>query len=371
MSNKNLANSYVEALTKVKRASGNGMPLTIVGMYDSGKNFAFGNLNISHVVKKVKLIKIDLSGCFSETQKTLEAISLSFRVTGYKKRFVTFTDLKYFLTDLAKKQKVILALNIGFLEEVNPELVLALYNLRNLLGYRINWTVFANYGFLKSNNSDVQNIYEKIFFSEIHYIKPLNIKDTIIALGSMGFSNFNSNEIKDIYNFSGGNSGLIRALGLMITNKKDINNWPKDMNVLSRARKIISELDETDKNILLGKTENTDLKSILENVGFIDQKGKIFSPIVATLLNKLTNNRINLTDLTPTQEALWNLLSKTKGELITRDEIAQVLWGNIWREKYSDWTIDQAIYSLRQKLIELGISFKIKTKKGKGIVLEK
>ncbi|MBM3209246.1 winged helix-turn-helix domain-containing protein [Candidatus Shapirobacteria bacterium] len=42
--------------------------------------------------------------------------------------------------------------------------------------------------------------------------------------------------------------------------------------------------------------------------------------------------------------------------VISRDEIAEILWGKESYDKYSDWSIDQMISQLRKKLNQLGIS---------------
>lgn len=47
---------------------------------------------------------------------------------------------------------------------------------------------------------------------------------------------------------------------------------------------------------------------------------------------------------------LLKLLTEKQDQPVTRDELAQVLWGKLWQEKYSDWAIDKAVSRLRQNL---------------------
>lgn len=48
--------------------------------------------------------------------------------------------------------------------------------------------------------------------------------------------------------------------------------------------------------------------------------------------------------------------SKIPGRIISRDEIADILWGKLSYDKYSDWAIDRAIFSLRKKMERFGVS---------------
>lgn len=62
-------------------------------------------------------------------------------------------------------------------------------------------------------------------------------------------------------------------------------------------------------------------------------------------------NGIKLPDLTAQQRILMDFFTKVEGAIISRDEVAQNIWGKLWGEKYSDWAIDQAIFKLRKKLV--------------------
>lgn len=45
-----------------------------------------------------------------------------------------------------------------------------------------------------------------------------------------------------------------------------------------------------------------------------------------------------------------------ENELITRDQVAEAIWGKFYLEKYSDWSIDKMISILRKKLDNIGFS---------------
>lgn len=57
---------------------------------------------------------------------------------------------------------------------------------------------------------------------------------------------------------------------------------------------------------------------------------------------------------------------KNTSQLISREKIADILWGKDSFEKYSDWAIDQLIYSLRNKLAAIHKDHLLKTIRGQG-----
>ena len=76
-------------------------------------------------------------------------------------------------------------------------------------------------------------------------------------------------------------------------------------------------------------------------------------------------------NFTLVQIELLALLRGKRAALVTREEVAKVLWGKKWSDKYSDWAIDKAVSRLRKVLRELGVSPKVvKTLKGRGFLWE-
>jgi hypothetical protein len=68
--------------------------------------------------------------------------------------------------------------------------------------------------------------------------------------------------------------------------------------------------------------------------------------------------------LTAQQKLLFNYLNTRIGQIVTRDEIAQILWGKLWQQKYSDWAIDQSVSKLKKKLISSGLSLLVIRNRG-------
>ena len=67
------------------------------------------------------------------------------------------------------------------------------------------------------------------------------------------------------------------------------------------------------------------------------------------------------------EKIFLELLLKKPQKILSREELAQNLWGKVWEEKYSDWALDRLAYRLRQRLDLLGVDGGLLiTKKRKG-----
>jgi DNA-binding winged helix-turn-helix (wHTH) protein len=70
---------------------------------------------------------------------------------------------------------------------------------------------------------------------------------------------------------------------------------------------------------------------------------------------------------TKKERRVFKALVEHKGEIVSRDTIAQSMWQSRTDQQYSDWAIDQIITRLRKKLIELSLSPQlIHSVRGKG-----
>lgn len=71
---------------------------------------------------------------------------------------------------------------------------------------------------------------------------------------------------------------------------------------------------------------------------------------------------------TAREKDMLKTLLGMQGQVVSRDILAQVLWGDGWEDRSSDWALDQALRRLREKLRVVGILKPFfQTVKGKGI----
>jgi hypothetical protein len=54
--------------------------------------------------------------------------------------------------------------------------------------------------------------------------------------------------------------------------------------------------------------------------------------------------------LTWQESQVYDYLQKNKGKIVSREDIAKMMWGELWNEKYSDWAIEQVISKMRKKV---------------------
>lgn len=73
---------------------------------------------------------------------------------------------------------------------------------------------------------------------------------------------------------------------------------------------------------------------------------------------------------TPMEYNVLMLMASSQGKLVSKDDIAEVMWPGESIESYSDWAISQLIKRLRKKLKSMGVSEKvIKTVHGRGYAM--
>ena len=73
------------------------------------------------------------------------------------------------------------------------------------------------------------------------------------------------------------------------------------------------------------------------------------------LFNGVTINAL----FSPQERKLLQFMLQHKGQVINRDQIAEILWQDQCDEKFSPWAIEQVIRRLRIKLAQLGTSPKL------------
>ena len=73
--------------------------------------------------------------------------------------------------------------------------------------------------------------------------------------------------------------------------------------------------------------------------------------------------------LTFREQRVFEIFLKNLNSIVTRDMVADGMWGGNADQKYSDWAIDQLMYRLRGRLQHAKIPYELKTKKGQGFMM--
>lgn len=129
--------------------------------------------------------------------------------------------------------------------------------------------------------------------------------------------------------------------------------------------------------------EDKRIQALLARYGYLvksDGGYKIFTPLLNEFLRKYADKIPHqkaepaysidqeLLELSKSQRAVLSYLRAHPGEIVSRDALAQLLWGEHWADRYSDWAIDQLMSTLRERLTSIRFSGKIVTKKGEGLI---
>lgn len=81
-------------------------------------------------------------------------------------------------------------------------------------------------------------------------------------------------------------------------------------------------------------------------------------------------NGVPVTDTFSGNEVrVLQVFADAPASVVSRDAVAQAIWGTSWEDRYSDWAIDQTIGRIRKKMLRFDFpKTMIRTVKGKGFV---
>lgn len=183
--------------------------------------------------------------------------------------------------------------------------------------------------------------------------------------------------------------------------------------IKARIQKILNSLTEGEFAVIDLISHGTDTQEALSDFeedvrrllrsGIVEKKDdgsvEVFSPLISAYVLKTTtgkkrrkaastnnvssSSRILLdngdvfidgtiidADLTKTEHDILKYMIKHANTIVTRDDIAEIMWPGNVKDRYSDWAIDRSISRLRKKLGDNAYSPKyIKTLRGRGFKL--
>lgn len=191
-------------------------------------------------------------------------------------------------------------------------------------------------------------------------------------------------QIRWIKDNAGGRFLIIKEVVRAVTQKPKITY--DELNQLSTLKikgeaNIASFLQKEQEVLILtadGQTIPDTLqkeKEFLEQIYWIEEKDEktiLTIPYMQKLLKQMViphKPSPSILSFTKTERNIYDYLQQREKEIVSREDIAKVLWGNESEEKYSDWAIDQAIHKLREKMEKEHMKYELKTKKGEGFVL--
>jgi len=385
-----VAKHYKELLNKALLNIKSGEPLSFVGMYDCGKNYLFSLLIEELKTNPIGIIPMIVDIQDSEYRKVLDDLSVEVSlVSQLGSKPVGQSELLTAISRIGEQKKLVFIVNIGYGIIVDKKVFDLFLQLRNRSGWNVNIIFFANTGFL-FQTSIPSPLFDKVFKKNICPIFPLSPEDGELILHK--YENryekkVDSTIVEQIIRLSGGNPGFIKGLYLQSI-EQNLRGKPNiyDERIFYRIHRLVKELPISYQQLLINFPKHSiseePAKTFFETFGYTTKHHHIFSTLVELYLHQKQSDKQQLvlkediediirTQLTHAEQLIYSCVWKTPNKIVTRDSIAQALWGDSWADKYSDWAIDQCIHTLREKLQKITSLGSIKTKKGEGYIYSK
>lgn len=248
------------------------------------------------------------------------------------------------LKSYLKTKKIIILLgHANVIIEKQPKSLDFLHKLREI--HPNNLAVLSNCDYSIIKDSQKYFSAGKTIFSNLIKIPPFDLAGTkkILEINReiLGYK-FSSSAVRKIHQLSGGNPSLIKYLG------KCVDEMGK--KVLSRLETLINypslkiKLNDINEVIL------SEPKEVLIQIGIINEKGQIFSPLVADYYKnyELENIEEIVPNLTPKEKKIFTFFLKNKGKIIDKDRIFMLM--ELSEEGYSLWAIYKTISRLKNKI---------------------
>jgi|SRR3989344_2911483 len=165
-----------------------------------------------------------------------------------------------------------------------------------------------------------------------------------------------------------------------ITGRDFVEKFRKSNRFLAYAKQLSNDLGTDYLQLVVNIAQEKRISKdelakliLLKELGLINLKNEISSLLLNSYFNKLPqikkSIKIDLLEvLTKIEFQIYKYL-KSKQGVVTREELAQEIWGENYLHHYSDYALDKHISNLRSKLMqnELG---EIKSIKGVGFVFK-
>lgn len=312
-------------------------------------------------------------------------------------------SLRTMMKTTVKKYKIIWIINnIEYLLSHYPSLF------DNLLSLKHEFPDSCSFVFLSTINVASESVLKKVRDSKFEITKNLAYHPILSHEEAIKFayayarvqgSPYSRSEIEELCNLTGGHVLTIRIAVDRLTQLSRESAKPSVFRVLDDyhvdvvCADIWTYLHEEERDYLYEITRNKNYAlpmnayaRYLIKTGLIKKTtsgwvifSKLFEQFIRTqpnvtrvAFNTETNQLMwrvkSLEDVFTKQEySVLELLVKREEEIVSRDDIADTLWGEKSYDKYSDWAIDKTVSMVRKKLLAVGLSEgSIKTVKKRG-----
>ncbi len=244
---------------------------------------------------------------------------------------------------------IIISRTLKSLSEIEPSLIEFLFDLQNFYTdqFKFIWS------FMRLDDEMKNSRYKRKFLKNVTYIKPLPKEEVAYQMKKF-FSELNldtpsEKEIDDVYKLSGGLGAIMKDLFREVAKNGSSKKLSYPESSVVHIEEILSLLTKEDfleikkrefsKDSYPYLTGLSDRTYLLESIMNLKKKQK----------KTITLNDIELA-LTKIEFEIFKLLNNNSNRIISKEEIANIIWEQEATNKYSDWAIDKHISNLRKKL---------------------
>jgi hypothetical protein len=298
----------------------------------------------------ISLVDIDKTNGTYESFISETIVSLSQKTVSidiFKDTYLLNKELLSIIQKLTETKEVVLILtlnqkSISFSSDVD-RLIAQLQKNTDKFPLTILWSIDTEVyrKYIKSHPSSTfgQNLFYFPTFDKIE--TEYSAKRILLSKSIEKFEHF-----KDAFNKTGGIAGLFHTYASI--DSSDLYSQELVQRIFKKIDNEIKANKELADKLITDQAKDLIIKEIDKSTNYKSIK----------LLVNPTAQEINI---------LNSLLESTIP--LSRDDIAQILWGKSWNTKYSDWAIDKTISRLRKKII--GNEIRILTIKNFGYQLFK
>lgn len=404
-------------ISKIKDTILRGETLGVVGIYGIGKVILADIIEQKFACSKIKIIRVSLKELPQPNRNSIFKAIVT-ELMGDDKKIPTFEndfDFHYFLRRIIKnrletKFVVIFEESQGLLN-LPDSFFDSFEALRYYFSPRVAILFFGQPQIYNFPSMGFQHLVKNNYI----FLQPFDEKTTEADIRSLN-SKFLILNSKFIWRLSQGHHGTIKFILRMLSNRSTRSTRPPRLT-LSILKRWISEeplMDSWIRNEIASLTSNQQeiISKYIANpnasIKFF-QNNKAFEDILNFGIFKIRGEKISflyepfnfilkkyfasshknqnsglevkndkisfdgekVDDLFNFQESQviksWN-----KAETLSYEDIAKILWGKVWEEKFSLWAINKVVSRLRKKLQLLGANApKIKTLSKQGYKLQK
>ncbi len=340
-------------------------------------------------------IKDRINDIYNKTIKSKEIFSV----------FESCEEMIKYITDNTKLKLCILIYDIAILSSFDKQFFNSLKALRNISMWKIILSFASDSNILQIMGPDLLGDLYSLIQNKTIWLNLASKKDSILIMEEWERENGYRipQKVKNkIFLIANGHPGFMRSLNNIYQEKKkisilnNIKKISKHPSIIAREDKFWNKLNEEYKNILI-KYKNNPKAPInpqyLYKTGILKKKNGLFSKLLEYYLDKkvtksekqkktsgiyidtktkttFIDNKKLKQELTENEFKILLYLYKSRGNIVSKDEIAEILWKNKGIEKYSDWAIDKTISRLRKKFGDSARNPRfIETIKGRGLRL--